>query len=902
VIFEYDIAKDYMTYSNTGDGLLFSREITENYTRNLFDIIKADDEEAGKQLADALRSGKESFHVELRRMGTDNQYHWVSVIGKTIYDKEHKPERVLGKIRNIDAQKKREKELRDKSQKDSMTGLYNHVTIRNIINKKVARLKSGEEAYLVICDIDNFKKMNDTNGHLFGDAVICSFADEMTRLFPDAVRGRIGGDEFIVYVDYMDRQSLKQQLSRLNRAMSDRYDDEKTGIHISCSLGVVLIDGSVRDYNILFRWADSALYKVKCDGKGSYYIINAVAGEEPPNSSYLESESNREPHMRKETQIKSDEELVLFCVELLENVQNTTIALKMICERTCSFFDLDDMVCVEHNDTQKEILYQWSRVEKREYTQRMHKKGIYEWDRLFGRTDEQGVILYNEEQTKVIETEQAKAVMLAFSKDFLDYQGSIVFVDRQKDRDWKREKDTLVRISNQIFNHLSLLKSRERKQKEIDQRLNYDALTGLPVYHKFVTMVEDYIAEHSNHNLYCVYSDFSNFQYLNEKYGYETGNKVLCEFAEALSQKVDNGLFFCRVTADYFVGFVKGEDMDSAMESYYKFTNIFTDKQNQQYEQCNIVIATGIYEVRPEDKNVVAIIDNANEARKKCKEQRAVTAVFIYTEAMKREVESEKEVIANMVTAYNNQEFFAYLQPKISLATGKVVGAEALVRWIRPDGTMIMPFRFIDIAEKNGFITKVDFVVLDRVLEYLREAIDLGEEVVPVSVNFSRRHNEFKEFVPSVFRHLNRYQIPSELIEAELTETIFMADLESLRMKIESMREGGIEVSVDDFGSGYSSLNLLGKVAVDTIKIDKQFLDNTLNTSQVDKALIIIKYLIKMLKQLGFKVLAEGVETAEQVEMLKKAECDLIQGYYYAKPMPIPEFREFLKKFNQEEA
>ncbi|MBO5335814.1 MAG: EAL domain-containing protein [Lachnospiraceae bacterium] len=901
MMFEYDIAADHMTYTNTGDGILFSRQITQNYTKSLSDIIKEEDAEVGYQLAETLRSGRENFVIELRRKGTDGEYHWVSVTGKTLYAKDGTPERVLGKIRNIDAQKEKEKELQEKSQKDSLTGLYNHMTAKNMAAKRIADMKPGEVSYLLVCDIDNFKKLNDTNGHMFGDAVICSFADEMSRLLPEAVRGRIGGDEFLIYVENTTREVVEKQMQELNILLSDRYNDEKNGLHISCSIGAVEIDGTIKDYNALFQLADNALYTVKDAGKGFCLIVDSRASEESQRTSYLNSERNRESYIRKDTLIKNDEELILLCVELLENVTNTTSALRLICDRTCRFFDLDDMVCVEHQEQGKEVLYQWNRTEKNEYTRRLYQEGVYEWDKLFGRCDDKGILVYREEDTRRVNTEGAKSLILNFSKEVSGYRGSIIYADRRNDRDWERERETLNRISNHIFTYMRQLREEERKREELDRKLNYDALTGLPVYNHFVALMEEYMAEHGKKGLYCVYTDFSNFQYLNEVYGYGAGDGVLQDYGKALQNEYDRNVCFCRVTSDHFLGMIKGENLEDAWQSYLDFTWNYTEKINQQFNQCNLVIASGMYEVKEDDFNVAVIMDNANEARKKCKEQRVATAVVAYTEEVKQEVEATKTIVANIVSAYNNQEFHAYLQPKVSLKSGKIVGAEALVRWIKPDGTIIMPSQFIDVSERNGFVTKIDFAVLDHVMEYLKEAIDLGEEVVPISVNFSRRHNEFSNFVPSIVKRLDNFNVPSCLLEAELTESVFMSDMSRLSSNAQALRDRGIQVSVDDFGSGYSSLNLLSRVTVDTIKLDRQFLQDTLNTAKGENALTIIKYLIRMLKRLGFKVLAEGVETEEQVKMLKNADCDVVQGYYFAKPMPIPEFREFLKKFNQED-
>lgn len=899
-MFEYDIAKDYMTYTSPGEGLLFSEQITENYTKNLSQIVWKEDEDARQELVNALRSGKENIRVEFRRKDQDGEYHWVLVTGQTIYNKEHKPERVLGKIHNIDERKRKEVELRDKSQKDSLTGLYNHMTAKQMVMEKVQNFSGGKKDYLIVCDIDNFKAVNDTNGHMYGDAVLCSFAEKMSQLLPDAIKGRIGGDEFMAYVENVDRETLQEKLVLLNRFMSDRFDDDKASMHISCSLGAAVVNGSVRNFDTLFQWADYALYSVKNYGKGSYFIIDVKENMTTPMKSYLEGDSNQDMYVRRETLIRNDDELVLFCVELLENVPNITSALKMICERTCNFFDLDDMVCVEHHGAQNEILYQWSKKEKTEYTRRMHNAGIYEWDLLLPKTDEKGVAIYSEEAYKRVEMEEAKTAMLVLSKEIKDYQGSIVFTDRRKDRDWGREKDTLQRIAYQVFLHLRTRRHAEQEQKEMDRKINYDTLTGLPVYNRFVQMAEKYLQKYQRTSLFCVYSDFSNFQYFNEVYGYGAGDKVLNDYAKAVQEEYSENGLFCRVTSDHFLGIIQADNLAQALEGYRSFTQRFCTKTNAKYGQCNLVIAAGIYEVKKGDNNVAAMMDNANEARKKCKAQKVDTSVEVYTEEVKQQTESIKAIETNMVQAYNNKEFFAYLQPKVSLKTGKIVGAEALVRWIRPDGTKMMPGDFVDIFERTGFVTKMDFAILERVMEYLREALSEGEEVVPISVNFSRRHNELEGFVPSILNQLEAYEVPNSLLEVELTESVFMSDLNSLNRNLKSLRACGIEISVDDFGSGYSSLNLLSRVTVDTIKLDKQFLDTTLNATQEETALTVIKYLIKMLKHLGFKVLAEGVETEEQLEMLKKADCDFVQGYYYAKPMPIPEFREFLKKFNGE--
>ena len=900
LIFEYDIAKDQMHYAGPEEGSLYCGQITEGYTEQLLREVDNRTDAVEQQLAEALHSGKPDICIELCKTDEEGNPHWMKVIGQTFYNEKKEPERVLGKVCDIDAQKKKERELQEKSQRDSLTGLLNHSTIKQQITHRLQKMKRGQVGYLIVLDVDSFKKINDTNGHLFGDAVLCSFADEMNKLFPDALKGRIGGDEFVCYVEDMPREELEEKLGQLNRCMSDRYDDDKTGLHISCSLGAAVTDGTVTDYNLLIRWADAALYQVKSREKGAYDLLEVKEGVALPGQSYLDSEENKDDEIvHKEAQFENAEDLVLFCMDLLENVPNLTSALKVISERTCSFFNIDDMICVEVNEAGPSIRYQWNREEKKNFVKRILHPGVFEWDRIRKRADESGAAIYRQSETPNIYKEEAESVMIVMSTASKGLKASVIFSDRHTDRTWEEEKNALCRISHQIFNRLRMLKNAEKDQRELNRKLNYDALTGLPVYNKFVDKLEAYMAANGKTGLYFVSSDFSNFQYVNEMYGYEVGDRILHDFAVALQEKCQEGVLFCRVTSDHFVGVLKEDSVEDARQAYLTFTNSFVKRINSRYDQCNLVIATGLYEITENDWSVSSMMDNANEARKQCKTQKVDSAVEIYTDKIRRDLENTRTIVSGMVSAYNNKEFHAYLQPKVSLHTGKVVGAEALVRWIKADGTMVMPGKFIDIFERNGFITKVDFAILDQVMEYLRDALAQGEEVVPISVNFSRRHNEYADFVPNILKRLKDYKVPGNLLEVEVTESVFMSDLNKLTNNLETLRDRGVEISVDDFGSGYSSLNLLSKVAVDTVKLDKQFLDDTMNSEREETALTIIKYLTKMLRHLGFKVLAEGVETSEQLEMLRLADCDIVQGYFYAKPMPIGEFRTFLQEFNE---
>lgn len=893
MLFEYDIEKDIMDYTRQREGLLNDVRISKDYAKVIkkTGYVHPDDAEALKQFCEELQMGKKHIYVELRKKYRDGRYHWIEIEGTTLYDYEGKPLKVIGRTKNIDERKNKEEQLRLGMEKDSLTGLLNHQTVVNKINTRLQRMNPETANWLIIIDVDNFKQINDMNGHLVGDAVLCMVADEMKNSFQGSLLGRIGGDEFIAYVENMSQEKLEDVLVTLNSTMQDLYKDSDKNMKVSCSVGVAACNGRNREYDNLFQWADYALYKVKQESKNGYYIVQAKGNA--PEIGYLIREE-KEEYVREEATIRSADELVMFTLELLDNVTDIPSGLKMVSDRICSFFDIDDIAYVSHENGRQEIKYNWSRKEKRQTPSYMLPESKEAWQYIWSHFDSKGMLALRKDQIRNMPGEQVESILFVYQSRGGDDRGCIVFVDRQTDRDWEGDKEPLSRLASILFNKLQQLYENERTRSEIDFQLNYDSLTGLLLYHRFIALSEQHMREYSKNNYYFVYSDFANFQYMNELYGYTEGDKILQAFAEQL-KSLKNGVFFTRVTSDYFVGLLEGEDEEQVRQGYLEATQEFCARINQKYDQSNLVLVSGFSKVLNRKESPSSAIDRANVARKYGKDT-ANTVVIAYSQEIKARSDAEKAISANMTWALENGEFKAWLQPKISVKTGKIVGAEALVRWQRADGTMIFPDSFIPIFEKNGFIKKIDFAILEQVLCYLRDAMDKGEQVVPVSVNFSRRHNETADFVDKILHRLKEQDIPAAYLEAEITESIFMLDLSTLTSNLHKLKESGIAISIDDFGSGYSSLNVLANVEADVIKLDKKFLEYT---SRDSKAPVFVKYLVKMMKRLGYKVIAEGVETKEQLELLRNAECDMVQGYYYARPMPILQFREFLKEFNK---
>lgn len=252
----------------------------------------------------------------------------------------------------------------------------------------------------------------------------------------------------------------------------------------------------------------------------------------------------------------------------------------------------------------------------------------------------------------------------------------------------------------------------------------------------------------------------------------------------------------------------------------------------------------------------------------------------------------ETRIEEEMKRALIDSEFQVYYQPKIDLKTKKVVGAEALIRWIKPDGTMIFPDQFIPVFERNGFIEELDGYVLKEVSKFLMNRVKNKTSVFPISINQSRYLFSNPHYVDNIETIIENTGINGELIELEVTESLYIENHTQLARVVNQLRECNIKFSIDDFGSGYSSLNLLTEISADVLKIDREFLTDS-DTSQVKRD--VIENIVELAHKLNMKVVCEGVETRDQVEFLENILCDVAQGYYYSRPMPVLDFEEYIE-------
>ncbi len=424
-----------------------------------------------------------------------------------------------------------------------------------------------------------------------------------------------------------------------------------------------------------------------------------------------------------------------------------------------------------------------------------------------------------------------------------------------------------------------------------------DPLTNLESYDIFVEQLRKEMDNVGNDVLSIVYFDLKHFKSFNDNYGYSMGNKLLARIGEMLRDKRTGFVCGSRVISDNIVFALREKKRKSLEDLYAKMLTLadsMEEKLQEEFDCRKINISAGIFFITSYNKDISIerAISNANLARKKAKSV-GKRPVEFFTEDMATSIDRRLEIIASVEGAITDHELKAYYQPKVESATGKVVGAEALVRWEKKDGTRIYPEEFIPIIESSHQVIDVDYYIYNEVFRFLSERIAKNKKVLPISMNVSRQHLTELGILHYIRGLRAKYGVPVEFLEFELTETICMEDQDKVMMFIDALHSMGVKVSMDDFGSGYSSLNMLSIFPLDTIKMDKCFFhSNSLNSKE--KA--IIKNLINMLNQLGMKTLCEGVETKEQSDFLRESGCAVQQGYYYYKPVSREEFENILDK------
>ncbi|MGN0244692.1 MAG: putative bifunctional diguanylate cyclase/phosphodiesterase [Lachnospiraceae bacterium] len=365
-------------------------------------------------------------------------------------------------------------------------------------------------------------------------------------------------------------------------------------------------------------------------------------------------------------------------------------------------------------------------------------------------------------------------------------------------------------------------------------------------------------------------------------YGDKEGRALVGDFYDVIRRNITKKETFARHEMCDFGMLICYENEEQLVERIEKIMGLLDAKR----PNIKLYFKAGINILDGEIMEPSEAYNRATIARAKIEDTHNENVSF-FTQQMKEELLWERKVENDMERALINHEYKVYLQPKYSVDDEKLAAAEALVRWVHPTEGLIAPYKFIPIFERNGFITKLDDYMIAEVAKLQARWIAEGKKIVPISVNVSRAHFTRENLAEHICEIVDSYKVPHEAIELELTESAFFDDKETLIGIVNKMKNYGFAVSMDDFGAGYSSLNSLKELPIDVVKLDAEFFRGN---DEEGKGKVIVSDAISLAKKLNMRIVAEGIETREQVDFLAENECDLIQGYYFAKPMPVEEF------------
>ena len=433
---------------------------------------------------------------------------------------------------------------------------------------------------------------------------------------------------------------------------------------------------------------------------------------------------------------------------------------------------------------------------------------------------------------------------------------------------------------------------------EMKHRLYTDAVANCPNREAFIERVTQVIEQNPDkkYRLYC--GDINKYKVINELYGSDIGDAVLRTISAKLKEVLGENAWYARITSGQFAFFI-----EETIDNVQKVINLKSFDCTALGINYPITMRFGFYSMQEnaeEEYNVMNMINSAILAMDLRVTQQENTYSG-FSQSLKQKQHDEAKLSTLMKSALDNNEFVLWFQPQYSTSSNKLVGAEALCRWINKDGQIISPSIFIPVTEKNGFIRYLDKEIWRKAFSMIRKWLDEGYDPVPISINISRVSLESEGIYYTIKYLKDEYKIPPELVHFEITESAYIGDEGNFLQRINQIRSLGFKIAMDDFGSGYSSLNSLKDIPIDIIKLDMGFLNNNLlsgdnNPVQTNRGGTIISSVIHMAQKLKYITVAEGVETQQQLQFLKSIGCDIIQGFLFAKPMPEEAFIQILKE------
>jgi len=1008
-LWEYDIETKCLNQSKKLHGIWEqSNLVIPNYRETIlgWGLVHPEDIKIFEAYCDSMDKGESGFQYDLRSITDYQKFAWLRYTGTTYFDENGKPKRVVGKTLDVTKEKQEIENLERKANLDPLTQLMNKTYTRIKVEKVLGEnnMEKPQHGFFLV-DIDNFKEVNDTWGHLYGDNLLSKVADTLlASMTAKDVVGRIGGDEFLIFVPNVKSEIEAKRIAEkiVIRGRNVFIDKHR---RITVSVGFSMYPKDAQSYDGLFRSADLALYQAKGRGKDRYSAYDKNGKYEIVQQEKEKREEGNQIINRNMDNIETD--LFDYSFETISTADDIGTAIQNIMMEVGIYYNLSRISIVEFskNTKEAEIFKMWTKQQDEDLKEKLEEYYTKWWHFFEERYYSLKFYVHNSfeaDEIRLYQPEEEEVGYVQFPIfDGEEMTGIITYVKEKEESSWRpNQVATLSCISKMVSSYLLKLRGKEKLEDELlynsyamdSQKLTYyvidsqtynllyvsryanelfpnicvgkkcyetvmnrkspcvncpiaglneqenhfatelyskeysawfttsvsviqpesmkqyllcwsdvtafldrvrstDKLTGTLSYDKFYAEAVKNISQ-TNIKYAMMYLGIKDFARINDEFGFEVGDSVIRHLATRFQDAMSRNELICRIKGDDFIVMLEDKELLLIKERVYNICKSAEIFLHTLYPAMNIQCICGIYEITEEDYSFSAILDKANKARKKAYRMYSGDhTLFIYTKEDEKQEREEQQLERDMIEALKTEQFEVYIQPKVSLESRKIGGAEALVRWRKPDGTMVSPGRFIPLAEKNGMVIDIDNEVYNILFRQMKEWLDKGVNIPTVSLNVSRLHLLDDGF-PDYFESLvDSYGIPHELVEVEITESVFFDKIDRMIDMISKIREKGFIISMDDFGTGYSTLNIMSNLPLDVIKIDGKFF---MNTPLDERNRTIISAIVNLTKSLDFSIVCEGIETLEQVDYIANEQCDYAQGYYFYKPMPMQEFEKLL--------
>ena len=717
----------------------------------------------------------------------------------------------------------------------------------------------------------------DKNANLF----LAKFSFLLTKLFHNTdMFVRVGPAVFFIYaVGSYQHSDIQRKISLLMKATKD-FDSLAFDLHI----GVCHVEEE-SSFEQLLRKAEGSLEAA--EQSNQLLVMDHMPVEHsqyPQPIPYYELDSH-----------DVDMKYLADMINFLFGGMDPDLGIEMVLSRMCDYFHVQQVYIMERDfdDSGYSISHDWLCEEVAIENDNFKKMPSYIGDQYQACFDQHQLIVCNQlsdlyKYNKFIALREkirgAKSLVQGVLMENGSYVGYLTILDRKSERVWTPRELATLSMLTRILN-TSILHRRSKVYHRFVT--DCDALTNSWNLKKFTEKATQRLQEQRAKAV--VTMDIKNFKFINSEYGYAYGNRLLISIAQILNLFVDERECYARMDGDTFVLLLYYQNLDILKQRIQSLIHR-VERCTISYEhEASIVCMLGVYLREGRDKNIAEMIDCANTARKSIKSSHNSNFAFFNEEIEEQNIR-EHHLTQIMKQSLKDEKFLVYYQPKINIHTRLCTGLEALVRWQVSEDELIPPGEFIPLFERNRFITDLDLYVLRKVCIQIREWLDEGKKAFPVAVNISRVHLEDVNIIRQVDQICAAYEIPRHLIELEITESALLANEAMVIAKAMDLKRLGFAISMDDFGTGFSSLNLLKDLPVDILKLDRAFFQKKID----EREKIILANIVHMAHQLKVTVISEGIETKDQVKLLKEIGCDIAQGFYYSRPYPMEQLKDTL--------